>query len=98
MVAPPTVMNFLTRLTDDKGEIPLVTERAWTRRADPSFGGGRRLCAARRGAVPERFEKGRAHLLLARRILDLLAGQVGDVEGIDHLLAEGGDVGGSDIE
>ena len=34
----------------------------------------------------------------ARRVVDLLAGQVGDVEGVDDLFAEGGDVGRGNVE
>jgi hypothetical protein len=35
---------------------------------------------------------------LASRIGDFVAGQVGDIERVDHLLAEGGDVRGMDVE
>ena len=46
----------------------------------------------------ERGDQARTDRGNARRIFDLLAGEVGDVERIDHLFAERGDVRGRNIE
>src|SRR5690242_6138481 len=97
-VAPPTVANFLTRLTDDTGATVegLVSELTigWK----ISFGCGPGLGCPGMAALVEGFDEHRAYFCLAGRVFDLLAGQVGDVEGVDNLFAEGGDVRGGDVE
>src|SRR5262249_33228376 len=63
---------------------------------------GRRLGGLRRGSGRGRGrERGDERALdggLPRRRGDLRAEQIGDVEHVDHALAEGGDVGGGDVE
>src|SRR5919108_515028 len=52
---------------------------------------------SRRRAI-EHGDQPRPDRLDARRALDLLTGEVGHVESVDHLLAEGGDMGRGDVE
>src|SRR4051794_15607784 len=91
-VPEATVANFLTRLMRLETACGIGTKR---RRR--SLGGRLGLAALGGCALEHRYQPvvdGRR----ARRAVDLLAGEVGDVECVDHLFAKSGDMRRGDVE